>query len=49
VAAKVERRIARERKAGKSYAKIAAALKAAGVPTARGAAAWSPETVRVVA
>jgi DNA invertase Pin-like site-specific DNA recombinase len=49
VPVKVERRIARERKAGKSYAKIAAALSAAGVPTARGAAAWSPETVRVVA
>jgi hypothetical protein len=46
---KVERRIARERKSGKSYAKIAAALNAAGVPTARGAASWSPETVRVVA
>ena len=49
VPVKVERRIARKRKAGKSYAKIATGLNADGVPTTRGASGWSPETVRVVA
>ena len=47
--AKVGRRIARERKAGNSYARIAQALNADRVPTAQGGAQWHPSTVRAVA
>ena len=47
--AKVARRIAREREAGKSYAKIAEGLNAGGVPTAQGGAQWYASTVRAVA
>src|SRR5207244_12227040 len=49
VPANVISRIKRERKAGKSYARIAAGLNEDRVPTAQGAAAWAPETVRRVA
>jgi DNA invertase Pin-like site-specific DNA recombinase len=46
--AHVVRRIARERKAGKSFAKIAEGLNAGGVPTAQGGARWYASTVRAV-
>jgi DNA invertase Pin-like site-specific DNA recombinase len=47
--AQVERRIARERKAGKSFAKIADGLNVAGVARAHGGAKWHASTVREVA
>jgi DNA invertase Pin-like site-specific DNA recombinase len=42
----VRRRIARARRRGESYARIAARLNAEGVPTAQGGARWYPATVR---
>jgi DNA invertase Pin-like site-specific DNA recombinase len=47
--AQVERRIARARKVGKSYQRIADELNAAKVPTAQGGAKWYASTVRKVA
>ncbi len=44
----VERRILRERQAGKTLAGIAAKLNADGVPTAQGGARWHPATIRSV-
>lgn len=48
VPAKVAARIDEERKAGLSFAKIAAALNADGVPTAHGGKAWYASSVRAV-
>jgi DNA invertase Pin-like site-specific DNA recombinase len=48
VPANVQRRIGRERKAGKSYAKIADSLNGNAVPTAHGGARWYASTVREV-
>ena len=48
VPANVQRRIGRERKGGKSYAKIADGLNADAVPTAHGGARWYASTVREV-
>lgn len=44
----VVQRCATERKAGASFAKIAAGLNADQVPTAQGGAKWHPATVRAV-
>jgi Recombinase len=46
--AKIERRIARERNVGKSFARIADGLNTDGVPTAQGGARWYASTVRAV-
>lgn len=44
--AKVRRRIVRAREGGASFAAIAEALNADGIPTAQGGKRWWPETVR---
>jgi DNA invertase Pin-like site-specific DNA recombinase len=44
----VERRIVRERRAGRTFAGIADRLNEAGVPTAHGGLRWYPATVRSV-
>jgi len=44
--ATVRQRIAEEREGGASFAAIAAALNADGVPTAQGGRRWWPSTVR---
>jgi len=48
MAPKVRRRILRERSRGDSFAKIAAGLNDAKVPTAHNGSAWYPSTVRQV-
>jgi DNA invertase Pin-like site-specific DNA recombinase len=45
---KIERRIVRERRAGKPFAKIADGLNADDVPTAQGGKRWYGSTVRAV-
>ncbi len=44
----IRARILREHRAGRPMTAIAAALTREGVPTARGAAAWSKNTIRRV-
>lgn len=48
IPATVAKRIARERRAGRSYRAIAEALNAGGIPTAQGGKAWHASTVRAV-